>query len=224
MNEIDVESLRHSEFEAFCDINGVLGLLRTALADPSIKHIHLQGPRYSGKTYLLEASLTFADRVSQPVMVLEPSFFAQPDWVEVLGGGWFFLDDVERLSLDEQSVFIAWLDAMINAGVKVLTSSPPLYQIEGMSSDLRSRLQSACPVILSHPEDELAWYALIHAFFKRRYIDVPAHITRALLRFSAGRPEYLFPLMQILAHQSERLTVSRVRAAYDCVLSGDGAS
>lgn len=213
VNRLDVESLKPPCMNDFCDIGQVKSLWVSTLLDPTISHCHLQGPPCSGKTFLLEATLDIAHAMNKSVAFLTPDHFTHNKLLEVDFAEWFFLDDLEQLSQDEQTVFIAWLNQCLLHGCKVLTTSGML-PVKQWRDDLSSRIQSAFILTLAHPENDAQWEMIIVLFFKRHYIHVPSHIITVILQVTSRNPQKIFSLMNVLAHQPLRLTASRIRNSF----------
>jgi len=212
MHDVGFESLKLAQFDNFVDTAGILPLWQVAILDNQIMHYHVWGPRWSGKTHLLEATLHGTQDMQRLAVCIQASDFNSETLLEMDYADWFYCDNIDTLTLSQQAIFIAWLNQCIARGSKVFTTSG--LDASHMCNDLSSRLQSAFLVRLDYPTLQEDWHKLVSYFFARHHIEVKPNIINYILDIASYDPKMLFPLMHELAHQSRQLSFPTIRTAY----------
>ena len=212
MYNVDFESLKLPEFDNFVDLGNILSLWQAAILDPNVVHYHIQGPRWSGKTHLLEATLHATHDWPRAALCLHAEDFTVDKLLERDYADWFYFDNIDQLNSAQQSIFIAWLNQCIAHQGKIFTSSSMDTSV--FYNDLRSRIQSSFTVTLHHPQCDDDWCRMLTMFFLRYHIHVSPRIMLCILDVTERIADSIFPLVCELAHQSRPLTFQRVHATH----------
>lgn len=148
--------------------------------EPAHAHIHVEGGVGSGKTHLLQATFHELVRLGHRAVFLDPDYFAGEPLGDLEHGQWFFIDQLESFSADQQRVLMAWLAAALANQCRVFTAARTPWFPETL--DLHSRLQAALQVQLSLPESMAQWELWLNCVLRRHQVRLPTRRRQRLVR------------------------------------------